>query len=394
MVMVRAGSCLSAVAVAVVLGPGVAGTARADNPPIVDRNYAIDLYDGVAIGNTAMVGVGGAGAALINGTAGALINPSAIAVRSTTDRDSWDWGYHFDVLTGRYSSDYDNNGVVADDTTGAALVTAGLGMRYHDWSAAITNLRQSAPVPGSSPALTASATRWRLMLGNYQPGYDLAIGVGVQLASFELIEGGMTLFDVTGTGLVAGATWLPRQTNVRIGGAVDLAISGGQVSATCDPMACRGHILPNEVDSPSRIVGGIAYRIGPTAWNQPTPTAFRDERALTLAADLVVTGATPNGYGIEAFGMGQLQRSGRAVAVSPRGGAEYEWLPGRLRLRGGTYWEPARFDGVDGRLHATFGAELSVLQFPFFGPRRLELSFTGDVAARYRNAGISIGFWH
>jgi hypothetical protein len=380
--MVRVGSCLLVSAVA------AAGTARADNPPIVDRNYAIDLYDGVAIGNTAMVGMGGAGAALINGTAGVLINPSAIAVRSTTDFDTWDWTYHFDVLTGRYSSDYDNNGVVTDDNSGAALVTGGLGLRYHAFSVAVTYLTQSAPVPGSSPALAASAARWRLILGNYQPAYDLAIGAGVQLASFALADGGTNLFEVTGTGLVAGVTWLPRQDSFRIGGAVDLAITGGQVNASCDPMDCRGHILPSEVDSPSRIVGGIAYRIGPTAWNQPITTVFRDERALTLAADLVVTGATGNGYGIEAFGMKQLQRSGRGVAVSPRGGA------GRLRLRGGSYWEPSRFDGVSGRFHVTIGAELAVWEFPFFGPRRLRLTFTGDEAARYRNIGASIGFWH
>jgi hypothetical protein len=388
MVAPRAACCL------IVCAGSAAGTARADNPPIVDRNYAIDLYDGVAIGNTAMIAMGGTGAALIKGTAGALIDPSAIAVRPTTDPGSWDWTYHFDVLTGRYSSDYDNNGVVADESSGAALVTGGLGLRIHDWSAAVTFLTQSAPLPGTSPALAALATRWRLLVGNYRPAYDLAIGVGVQLASFALNEAGMTLFQVGGTGLVAGATWLPHGENIRLGGAIDLAISGGQVTASCDPMDCRGHILPNEVDSPSRIVVGIAYRIGPTAWNQPTPGAFRDERAVTLAADLVVTGATPNGYGIEAFGMDQLQRSGKAVVVSPRGGIEYEWKPGRLRLRGGTYWEPSRFDGVDGRLHYTFGAELAVLQFPLFGEHRLDLSFTGDVAARYRNVGISIGFWH
>jgi hypothetical protein len=390
--MVRIGCPQIVCAVAVTTGVGA--TARADHPPIVDRNYAIDLYDGVAIGNTAMIGMGGAGAALINGTAGALINPSAIAVRPTTDFDSWSWSYHLDVLTGRYSSDYDNNGVVTDENSGAALVTGGLGLRYHDWSVAITYLTQSAPLPGSSPALTASAARWRILVGDYLPGYDLAIGVGVQLASFALAEASTRLFEVSGTGLVAGATWLPHGESFRIGGAVDLAISGGKIDASCDPMDCRGHILPSEVDSPARIVGGVAYRIGPTAWNQPTPAIFRDERAVTLAADLVVTGATPNGYGIEAFGMGQLQRSGSALAVSLRGGAEYEWLPGQLRVRGGTYWEPSRFDGVDGRLHATFGAELAVFEFHLRGLRRLELSFTGDVAARYRNAGISIGFWH
>lgn len=36
--------------------------ARAEGP-ITDRDYAIDFYEGVAIGNTASVGMGGAGVA-------------------------------------------------------------------------------------------------------------------------------------------------------------------------------------------------------------------------------------------------------------------------------------------------------------------------------------------
>jgi hypothetical protein len=369
--------------------------ASADNPPIVDRNYAIDLYDGVAIGNTAMVSMGGAGAALINGTAGALINPSAIAVRPTTDRDSWNWDYHLDALTGTSSSDYDNNGAVAADGSGASLVTSGFAVRVHDWSAGVTILTLSAPVPGSSPALRASATRWRLILGDYVSQLDLALGLGLQFASFSLSEPDTKLFEVDGSGLVLGATWLPRLRNVRIGGALDVAITGGQVNTrACDPMNCRGYILPDKVESPARLVGGVAYRIGPTEWNQPFDNVFRDERALTVAADVVVTGSADNGYGVEAFGMQQLQRSGAHVVVSLRGGAEYEWLPGRLRVRGGGYWEPARFDGVGGRAHATAGAELAVLKFRLFGPRRLRLAFTADLASRYRNVGISIGFWH
>jgi hypothetical protein len=388
--MVRVCSCLLVCA-----GVGaLAGAARADNPPIVNRNYAIDLYDGVAIGSTVMVAMGGTGAASMNGTAGALINPSAIAVRSTTDLDSWSWDYHLDVLTGKYSSDYDNNGVVTGEDSGASLVTGGLGLRFHNWSIATTAFIQRAPVPGASTTLDASASRVEFILGNYQPRFDLAIGAGVQIASFSIADGNNTLFTVSGTGLIFGATWLPHAQSIRIGAAVDLPISGGQVTTTaCDPMSCDGYILPDEVDSPARVVGGVAYRIGPTAWNQPTVTRFRDERALTLAADLVVTGATANGYGIEAFSMQQLQRSGRGIAVSPRGGAEFEWLPGRLRLRGGSYWEPSRFDGVGGRLHVTLGLELAILEFPLFGPRRLRLTFTGDEAARYRNIGASIGFW-
>ena len=61
----------------VVLACLVARPALAQFPPITSRDYAIDLYDGVAIGNTAMVGMGGAGAADVLGTAGVLLNPSA-----------------------------------------------------------------------------------------------------------------------------------------------------------------------------------------------------------------------------------------------------------------------------------------------------------------------------
>jgi hypothetical protein len=257
----------------------VAQAARADNPPITDRNYAIDLYDGVAIGNTAMVGMGGAGAALINGTAGALINPSAIAVRQTTDLDAWNWDYHLDALTGKYSSDYDNNGVVAGEHSGASLVTGGFALRLHDWSGAITYLTQSAPVPGSAPALTASATRLRLIVGRYNAQYDLAFGIGVQLASFGLADGDAKLFEVTGTGLVLGATWLPRQDNVRIGGAIDLAIAGGQVdTSACDPMSCRGYILPNQVEAPSRITGGPRTGSGRPRGISRSTTCFATSR--------------------------------------------------------------------------------------------------------------------
>ena len=66
-----------AASLAVLVGVvGLAGPAQADPlPPIVDRNYAIDLYDGVALGNSATVAMGGASAANAFGTSGTLVNP-------------------------------------------------------------------------------------------------------------------------------------------------------------------------------------------------------------------------------------------------------------------------------------------------------------------------------
>src|SRR4051812_35422096 len=130
----------------------VASQASADPQlsPITDRNYAIELYDGTALGNAAVIGMGGAAVALSSGTSGTLNNPSAPGVRSTTDTDSWAWDYHLDYLIGSLSSDYDNNGLTVQnggltrDDGGTSVITGGLGLRYHDWAVAVTATEQFA----------------------------------------------------------------------------------------------------------------------------------------------------------------------------------------------------------------------------------------------------------
>jgi hypothetical protein len=362
-------------------------------PPITSRAYAIDLYEGVAIGNTDMVGMGGAGAAVVLGTAGVLMNPSAIAVRPTTDNDRWSLDYHLDFLTATYSSDYDNNGCQVE-SGGASLLTGGIGGRIGNWGAAITSLVQQAPVVGSS--LTANARAYRAVLARWIPELDLAVGGGIQGSVFELVPpSGATLFSISGLGLIAGATWLPHGESFRLAAALDGAIDGGEVKPdSCSPDDCMGYILPARARAPARLVVGGAFRWARTAWNQQVPGPFRDEYSLTVAGDVVVTGPTASGAGVEAFGMHELQPSGRHTVLGVRGGVDAEVLPGRLRLRGGAYWEPGRFDGVAGRAHATFGVDLRVLAFQLWGPRRGRISLIGDVAARYRNIVASVGFWH
>jgi hypothetical protein len=373
----------------------IAGTASAQ--PITDRNFAIDFYDGVALGNTTQVGMGGAGAAYITGSAGTLINASAPVIRNTTDRGAWSWDYHLDALTATLSSDYDNNGVTSEDG-GASFLTGGLSVRYNHWAIAATVTAQTAPVIGSDPDLDAEAFRGKLVLSHWFSSADLAIGAGIQQLRFGITnrnqDPDVELFAMGGSGAIVGLTWVPKQRNVRIAAAVESPILGGTVeTSTCDPDDCNGYILPEKVESAGRLVGGIAYRIGPTPWNSVVLTPFRDERSLTFAADVVVTGPTRNGFGIEAFGMQQLQRSGSNTDVSLRFGVDTEVIPGRLKLRAGTYWEPSRFDDVSGRLHATVGMDIGVLNFRFWGPRRVRVSGTADLAPRYRNIGLSIGFW-
>jgi len=389
--------------------------------PPTSRSYAIELYDGVALGQAATIAMGGAAVANAQGSAGTLVNPSAGAVRPTTDTDSWNWDYHLDAISSTLSSDHDNDGVSAPDNNGGRqAVTFGAAIRKGDWAGALTYSIEQVPVQQVvsggvevSPRLELSTQRTIFALSRYLPSIDVALGGALELASFHVDNcPGLDAnpsdgvpptpsvdcpesFGLTAAGVSIGATWLPSLMDFRLGASFRSSFRGGDVTSNvCDPNDCEGYVLPNTVVSPWRVAVGGAYRFAPTAWNQLVGGYWRDERALEIVADVVVTGASDNAFGLESFGRKDLLRSGRHIAISPRVGAEYEWLPGRLRLRLGSYWEPERFVDVGGRLHATFGIEARVFQFKFFGPRRGRITLTGDVAQRYANVGFSVGFWH
>ncbi|MBA3503785.1 MAG: hypothetical protein H0T65_25715, partial [Deltaproteobacteria bacterium] len=270
----------------------------AAEPPITNRDYAIDFYEGTAIGDTRMVGMGGTGLALIPGSAGTLLNASAPAVRQATDNDSWSWDWHFDYLNGRLSSDFDNNGEALDDATGAQLGTVGLAFRRGKWAAAIVGSAQTAPIDGAAD-LDAQNLRVRIAVARWFERIDTSIGIGVQSIAFQILTPDEAMFDISGGGLIAGATWLPRMENFRVAGTLESAIIGGDVKTeACDPMACmvegstRSYILPNQVESSFRTGAGFAYRWAETAWNQQVRAKFRDELSVTAAADVWVTGAS------------------------------------------------------------------------------------------------------
>ncbi|HUJ57972.1 MAG TPA: hypothetical protein VLX92_05755 [Kofleriaceae bacterium] len=376
--------------------------------PITDRDYRIDLYDGVPLGNSATIAMGGASEANAAGSSGTLVNASASAVRQTTDNDSWSWDYHLDYLNAGLSHDYTNSGLTTTTTGGYETFTLGGSVRVRDWAGAVTLSDQSAPLVGamvtlpngSTSDIDASTWRVKVAVAKWFARIDTAVGMDIQLAQLRISPdcsgpGCTELFGIQGAGLEAGATWIPSNQSFRLALSGSTPIEGGQVTASnCDPASCQGYILPDEVYVPWRVVAGGAYRFAGSAWNHQVKSTFRDERAVTVVADLVLTGDSPDSYGLEAFGLHELERSGRHLAWSPRAGAEYEWLPGRLRVRGGSYWEPARFDGVPGRVHGTFGIEVRVFEFHAWGLRRGRITLTGDLASGYDNLALSIGFWH
>lgn len=392
--------------VAAVCGLSAAAPARADNvdvtalPMITDRNFAIDVYLGPVLGSGRIVGMGGAAVALAEGSAGNLSNPAAPAVRAATSYETWDWDWHADWLSPQIGSDFDGNGIPTTmKLDSAPYVTAGIVGNYRQWALALTisSFYQAAGQVDATVSI-GQVTLARTFLHD-----QLAVGLGLRAGTLEVDDKmNNALFSIAGSGLEAGAVWKPSWLDLRVGGTVSLPVQGNKIAVDecADPSNCFGFITPDRVVVPWRFAVGGAWRRGPTRWNRTVHSDFRDERALVLAADLVVTGAVKDGYGIEAFGEQHLQRSGAKVVFSPRFGVEYEWKPGWLRIRGGTYYEPGRFedengDTVPGRVHATLGADVRIWSFHLWGNlHRVRLSLTSDLAARYGNGGLSIGFWH
>ena len=373
-------------------------------PDLTDRNYGIDLYQGSVLGSVRIVGMGGAAVATAEGSAGMLANPASPAVRSATANDKWEWDWHLDWLNPDLGSDFDNNGIETTEPPSVfPILTGGVVVQRKQTAIGIALTRLEAPTTTSDTgqAVSSAFQVVRIIVAQSRREDQLTVGLGLRVGtfSFETRRSGAndrTLFEISGVGLEAGAVWRPTNRNIRIGGALSFPVAGTDLSVQeCDPLNCEGYILPDRIAVPWRLAGGFAWRTGATTWNRTVNGNWRDERALILAADIAITGAVNNAYGVEAFAHKKLQASGRNAVMSVRSGAEYEWLPGRLRLRAGAYWEPGRFQGVGGRPHATLGVEGRIWSFCFWGERyRLRMSLTTDFAKRYGNTGLSVGFWH
>jgi hypothetical protein len=397
--------------VAVAVAMAAAAPARAQEFPVIaDRDYALDLHQGAVLGSGRIVGMGGAAVATAEGSSGLLFNPAAAAVRSETSTGNWDWDWHIDWLTPQLGSDHDNNGMAQETEVGlsGSVITFGLVGQVQQWGFGVTAIGFDQPGEEAADGtrVVPSVLMVRVSAARSWLEEQITVGLGYRVGAFGMNRRtqdapDLELFSITGTGLDAGAIWRPRDLDLRAGLSASLPVSSESVTTgDCDPLDCDGFILPGRVAAPWQLGAGLAYRFAETSWHRPVTTRWRDERSVLVAADLVVTGRVPDGHGIEAFSRMQLQPSGRSIGLSPRAGAEYEWVPGRFRLRGGSYWEPSRFrapDGRDipGRLHLTLGLDLRIWQFRLWGKdHRVRLSMTADGATGYGNGGLSIGFWH
>ncbi|HXI55622.1 MAG TPA: hypothetical protein VNO55_06160 [Polyangia bacterium] len=367
-------------------------------PPVTSRDFNIDLFEQPAIGSPRLVAMAGAINSVAEGAAGLYTNPASAAVRPETTAEKLAWDIYFNSYVPVDGQDSNNNGQAVTSVRRSLLGAAGVMLQFGKWGLTVDGgytAHEIAPQAGGGLGVRSIIPH--LALARTFIDGDVAVGVGVRGGALNVytLDQGQTLFTRAGASGEVGAVWKPREQSFRLALSGGLPVYTGIVRYSCDPNDCFGYILPRDAIVPwSSTVSG-AWRWGPTPWNHKIDGAYRDERQLTVALDLSITGAVSNGYGMEAFAAKQLQASGRHATFTPRLGLESEVIPGWLRLRAGSYLEASRFSETSARWHATGGAQGRVFAFHLAGhERRVALSLGADIASRYKNVGLSIGFWN
>jgi hypothetical protein len=368
-------------------------------PPITNRNFNIDLFEQPALGSPRLIAMSGAIDAVAEGAAGLYTNPASPAVRPETKTDKLAWNVYFNSYVAANGQDSNDNGQLVTDVRRSLLGAVGLLLQYGQWGLSLDGGYTAHEIAAQAGGgLGVRSLIAHVGLARTFLDQAVAAGVGMRIGGlnvYTLAASSQTLFTRLGVSPDAGVVWMPKGSDFRLAASGGLPLATAPIQFNCDPNNCAGYILPSNAIVPWDATLGGAWRFGPTPWNEKVSGDYRDERQLTVAFELSFMGAVDNGYGMEAFAAKQLQASGRSVSVTPRLGLETEPIAGWLRLRAGSYLEASRFAETSARPHGTAGAQVRVVSFRLGGhERRVAVSAAADIAPRYKNLSISIGFWN
>ena len=402
-----------------------------------DKGYQLEVFQGPVVSSQRVVGMGGAYIGVAEGVAGHLDNPAAFAVRSVFSGNPqvvWDVGFAlFDIVGNDADLDMSGRG---GEFTGAYVLQGGANAKYGRLGFGL-HLGQTAfslPIKkkGADDKLVIQTDgdgeplvyAWRQRTIGFGLAYALfdgewVIGTIVGWANATMANGEtrQSLQMSSSIGLDNwGLLWAPRGQPWRAGLNLKLPVNMTQANASSfagsfvDDLGKL--VVPMAVNIPWSIGLGGAYKL----WGErplnvrpaygivpiPADAVAKDKvprRYLLLTGDLVLTGATEQGIGVQGWLEQQVDPAGRSATLSVRVGAEGEVVPDWLVLRAGSYFEPSRFAGRMGRLHGTAGIDLKVpIPLKRFGvnvgrPTDLLLSGVADIAEGYWNMAIGLGLW-
>jgi hypothetical protein len=229
-----------------------------------------------------------------------------------------------------------------------------------------------------------------LALGRQFLDRELTVGAGMRATQTKLREKTLdaTLGKISGIGWEAGGVWNPERGPFRFGAAYSSSISSDQSldDTSGIPVTVNGLIVPQQAIMPATFGVGMSYAVKSAPF-------WKDHKWL-VAGDLLFTEASENAVGVESVLAQKKQPIGTHRTTSVRIGSELETLPGRLRLRLGSYYEPSNYEGVQSRTHLTGGLEVRMFHTSFLGEYDWNLTYTVDSARDYLNMFVSLGFWY
>jgi hypothetical protein len=372
-----------------------------------DGSQSIDAASAVATGSGRVVGLGGAYAGVAEGMGGANVNPASVAHRRRDLRRGWDVDGTLSGFVLDARQDLDNDGRTRAGLAGRRHLELGGGLQLGRWGFGVllrSWLASGARTAEGSAGIETSGVAFPVGCSALHDA--LVLGASVTAANGAVIQyrpdgGEARRLEYGSTTLRMGALARPRGWPVRLGGFFEPAARArAKGDATAFPAT-----TPRSFTFPWTAGLGASAWVGPNAARYNEPSLRELERSpelgdgpayepgapapVLLTAQLDVTGPAEHAVTVASAlaDPAQARASGRHPSLTPRAGVEWEavrWL----RARGGWYLEASR-SGATPRPHGTFGGEVRIPAWPW----DLRLGLAGDLAARYRNVGLSLGLW-
>lgn len=375
----------------------------------------VDFFQGPVVNSSRVTGLGGAFVGVAEGADGTLINPSSLAVRYPYTLDDWfDWDFAFSTLSflGRDGNEIDRSGreggydSVLFGEFGLTLKLGRLGFGFHartqEYEVSFAGEQGADQLYSYEQTVVSIGVAYAFYDGELVVGGAFNGGNSTLEQTVEEGQSGGGAVRHNGGALTLSTLWAPVGKPFRLGATLRGTIEGVIESRNIEEGFVDGQTLgrlrvPDKLLIPWELSLGGSFMTGPRRYNaRPTYGAIEGDvervlarRYLLFSGDLVFTGPAKDAIGTQAFLQGGVQQSGRYLSVSPRFGVESEVWEDTIALRGGTYYEPSRFEGRYGRIHLTGGGD-----YHFSFGWEWKLSVVLDIADRYSNFGLGLGFWH
>jgi hypothetical protein len=406
-----------------------AKTAWAQEDAMGEQQPATVDSRGPVNGSVRRIGLGGAFVALADDTEGVAINPASSAVRLPYSWSDWDTSFGIDFAIGAWLPKNDVYNQEGSDAEPAAEQDVQESTALFGSAALLVNYRHlglgiSAEAQRNAASAqdrmqgfdTSLAANFGTVHVNLAYGFvdgQLLLGAGPRLIGMSFGGSGSSgggLLGTGGIGYEAGIIVKPIAAQYRVAAAVKSPVNAkvpGEAGLTA-------HV-------PWEVALGAAYQFGKRPLNPPLITAKQLARQQTSDGEpskaaiaqaehdlfesylkrqrwyLLVSGELSVSEGGGPVGLSGLTAMDRPV-ISPRLGLESEVIPHHLRLRAGSYYEPALIAGTRSRVHGTGGFDVRLFEWSVFGLMEpfdyWQLSIGADAARSYLNTGFSIGFWH